>query len=314
MKIASIKKIKESYKQIIRSGLLPRLLKARFFGIVNPIIASWRVTNRCNQSCLNCRLWEREIIEPTTSDVLSNIDKLFLRGIRFLVFTGGEPLLREDMGEIINYSFRKGIYTTLNTNGRLLEINKECLRKLNRLHLSLDGPEDINDYLRGKDSYKYTIEALMLAKNQKTPVCFTSVLCKHNLDLGNIDFLLNFAKKNKVKIGFQPASLNYLGSEQRNPLSPSAGEYKNTISYLIKCKCQGNSQIINSISGLRHMYNFPDEKKVFCIAKKLVLRIESDGQLLQCGWGIKKCAEIVSATYNSCAISFSSSTFSSGIF
>ena len=278
--------MKKSYKQIIKSGLLSSFLKAKFFGVANPVIASWRVTNRCNQSCLNCRLWAREIIEPETPEMLLMIDKLFTEGIRFLVFTGGEPLLREDIERIINYSAQKGIQITLNTNGRLLRARKECLKYLTRLHLSLDGPEEINDYLRGQGSFRHTIEAIMLAKSREVPIFFTTVLSKYNLK--HIDFLLSFAEKNKIKVGFQPASLNYLGSEENNPLSPLTKEYKDAIFYLIKCKNRGNPQIINSISGLKYMYHFPAERKISCMAGKLMLRIESNGQVYSCGWGIRK--------------------------
>jgi len=288
MKMAGIEKIKFFYKQIINSGLPGRLLRAKFFAATRPIIVSWRLTNRCNQSCLYCRLWECEKKEQKTIDVLKRIDKLFSEGIRFFVFTGGEPLLREDIGQIIGYSSKKGIYVTLNTNGRLLRPEKKCLEGVNRLHLSLDGPEYINDYLRGRDSFKYTREALILAKNQKIPVFLTSVLSKYNLDPGNINFLLNFAEENKVKIGFQPASLNYLGSNQLNPFSPPIGEYKDAISYLMKCKIRGNRQIINSVSGLKHMSYFPEARKIVCFAEKLVLRIEADGKEFSCGWGRDK--------------------------
>lgn len=262
------------------------LLKTRFFGTSHPTIASWTLVKRCNQRCFNCHLWDQKTSELETHEILSTIDRLFLAGVRFLIFTGGEPLLKEGIEQIIAHTFKKGIYVKLNTNGRLLNEKKECLKNLDELHLSLDGPEKVNDYLRGQDSFKYTHEAIILAQRQGVPISMTTVLSKYNLE--HIQFLINFAKKYKIKIGFQPASLNYLGSEEDNPLSPIVKEYKSAISYLIKCKRRWNMPIINSITGLKHMYHFPDAKNVFCFTEKLALAIDPDGQIFSCYWGIKR--------------------------
>lgn len=279
-------RLKRNYKKIVKSGLLFNLLRTIFFKTAYPTVVSWSLTNRCNQHCLYCRLWTKETPELETQKILNTINRLFSSGVHYVIFTGGEPLLRDDIEEILDYAHRKGMYVALNTNARLLKQKIGCLKNLEELRLSLDGPERINDYLKREGSFRCTVQAIELAKKRKIPASLTAVLSRDNLDW--IDFLLTFAKEHKLKIGFQPASLTYLGADEPNPFSPTLSRYKRAISYLIKCKLKGNKCIINSITGLRHIYHFPDEKKLSCLVGKLMFRLQPNGNIVSCPWGLKK--------------------------
>ena len=281
-------KMGKVYKKLLKDNLLVALLKFKFLNIAYPLFISWRLTTRCNLHCANCHVWKISGRELNTSEVCNIIDKLYSRGTRYISFTGGEPLLRDDIGRILDHSSERGLINSLNTNGILLKDKIDCLRSISRLNLSLDGPEGINDALRGKGAFKSTITAVEIAKNKNVPVSLTTVISKLNSDFKYIDFLLALAKDYKIEIGFQPASLCCLGSREINHLSPIERTYKEIIAYLINKKLSGNRFILNSIANLKHLYSFPEERKLSCLAGKIMFRMETNGSMYACGWGLNK--------------------------
>lgn len=79
------------------------------------------LTYRCNNACAHCyNARARNYPELPTDNWFSVIDKLWDLGIPHLVFTGGEPTLRDDLPALIRYAEQKGQITGLNTNGRKL--------------------------------------------------------------------------------------------------------------------------------------------------------------------------------------------------
>jgi radical SAM protein with 4Fe4S-binding SPASM domain len=79
------------------------------------------LTYRCNNDCSHCyNARQRDFHEMTTQEWKSVIDKVWDLAIPHIVFTGGEPTLREDLVELIQYAEKKGLVTGLNTNGRRL--------------------------------------------------------------------------------------------------------------------------------------------------------------------------------------------------
>ena len=86
------------------------------------LIASLEITRRCNAACRYCYLPdEKETPEISTAQVKLAIDKLFDAGILSIGITGGEPMLRQDFNELLEYILQKGFYfVSLLTNGVLL--------------------------------------------------------------------------------------------------------------------------------------------------------------------------------------------------
>ncbi len=136
------------------------LLMARVFKKKTPLIVSWAITTRCNKSCAYCDIWNIKVKELETAHVFSLISELSRLGTRIIHFTGGEPLLREDIGMIIDCCSERGILTSINSNGSLMKQRIKELKNLNLVGLSLDGPEDVHDSIRGKGSYGEVIAAL----------------------------------------------------------------------------------------------------------------------------------------------------------
>jgi radical SAM protein with 4Fe4S-binding SPASM domain len=116
-----------------------------FAGLLRPVVF-WNLTNRCNLSCKHCYSQSdpqcRTEEELTTTEALALIDDLAGMGVPLLLFTGGEPLMREDIWELADHAALKGIKTALSTNGTL--ITAEVAGKIKKsgieyAGISLDG-------------------------------------------------------------------------------------------------------------------------------------------------------------------------------
>ncbi len=88
------------------------------------------VTYRCNNDCQHCyNARSRKFPELSTQDWFKIIDKVWDLRIPHIVFTGGEPTLRNDLPQLVRYAEDKGLITGINTNGRNLA-DKEYLDTL----------------------------------------------------------------------------------------------------------------------------------------------------------------------------------------
>lgn len=139
----------------------------------------------CNQKCLHCYAGEQEYAiknELLTDDWKLIIDKCKEACISQITFTGGEPTLREDLVELIDYS--SWFVTRLNTNGVLL--TKQLCEKL--YDASLDSvqitlysnEEKVHNLLVGSQNFSKTIEGIKNAIESKLNVSVNTPLCSLN--------------------------------------------------------------------------------------------------------------------------------------
>lgn len=140
------------------------------------------VTYKCNSRCLMCDIWKRYqdrkelekkelTIEEIKGFLLDNRD--FLKSVRHIGLTGGEPFLRGDLVEIIR-AIRQILPRTATgpqTNGLLPELVKERLKKIKKFYpgmglaISLDGIGETHDKIRGvKGSFKRAVKTLNYAQ------------------------------------------------------------------------------------------------------------------------------------------------------
>jgi len=259
------------------------LLKAKILKRRSPAIVGWAITDLCNRRCLYCARWQGKQKELSTEEVFRVVDELARMGTAMISFTGGEPLVRKDIGKIIDYIYNKGISVKLNSNGMLVEQKIKELKKLDLLTLSLEGPEEIHDAIRGKDAYQQVLTAAQVANKSGIRVSFTTVLTADNLK--SIDFILNKAKEFNSKVNFQPATQTILGSASVNPLAPDIAQYRQAINKLIERKKNGNKEIANSLKGLEHLYWWPEAKKMNCACSWVSCRIEPNGDIIYCSRG-----------------------------
>lgn len=131
-----------------------------------PVVV-WNVGRRCNLRCVHCYSHSRDEDysgELTTEQGFALIDDLARFGSPVLLFSGGEPLMRPDILELIARAREKDMRAVLSTNGTL--ITKEKAAELERYDLSyvgvsLDGLRETNDRFRGrKGAFDMALEGI----------------------------------------------------------------------------------------------------------------------------------------------------------
>jgi len=131
-----------------------------------PIVV-WNCTRRCNLHCVHCYSSAGNQDSPealNTEEAKSFIRDLADFGVPVVLFSGGEPLLREDIFELAGFAREQGIRTVLSTNGTL--ITKEVAERIRdagfaEVGISLDGVGEKNDRFRGKKgAYKAALKGI----------------------------------------------------------------------------------------------------------------------------------------------------------
>lgn len=121
-----------------------------------PVVV-WNLTKQCNLYCEHCYAaadTETADGELTTEEGKRLLDDLADYGVPVVLFSGGEPLVRDDLFELVRYADERGIRPVLSTNGTLITPEKaEQLRDagLKYAGISVDGLPERNDAFRGKD-------------------------------------------------------------------------------------------------------------------------------------------------------------------
>jgi radical SAM protein with 4Fe4S-binding SPASM domain len=119
-----------------------------------PIVA-WNITRACNLKCVHCYNNSRADKAPnelTTDESKGVLDDLAQFGVPSVLFSGGEPLMRPDLFDLLSYAGQLGLRTVISTNGTLIDV--DTARKIKQggvsyVGISLDGIGHVNDEFRG---------------------------------------------------------------------------------------------------------------------------------------------------------------------
>jgi MoaA/NifB/PqqE/SkfB family radical SAM enzyme len=107
--------------------------------------------SRCNCRCLMCDIWKiRQVREITPQDLEPHLESLRALEVRWVVFSGGEPLMHSDLAALAQPLRAEGIRVTLLTAGLLLDRHARLVAEcFDDVIVSLDGPPAIHDQIRG---------------------------------------------------------------------------------------------------------------------------------------------------------------------
>lgn len=253
-------------------------------GARKPIAASLIVTERCCWQCAYCGNSDPEGYHATTDELLTLIRKLAQAGTQRLLLTGGEPLLRKDLGDLVRFASEQGMQVTLNTSGYHLDQHLDEIRELAAITISLDGPEAFNDQARGAGNYQAAVAAIRMAQEKKIPVSIAAVVRKGTAE--HVDEFLDLAGQLNVKVYFQPM---FLQTEEGRALTLDREERHAFFSSLRKRKGErkeiGNSEYsLIYFSGQRPMPR--------CFGGRAFCRIEPPERLTICGDYRGSCATL----------------------
>lgn len=151
----------------------------------SPYFAYIKLTRRCNLDCSYCP-WHTETVnsddELSTDEWKLLLDQLADRGVEIFILEGGEPTLRGDLPDLVEYIRSLGLVSIVGSNGTT---NPWRLRPT-AFTISLDGPRRVHDSIRGEGSFDRIVENLRC--NPGIPVATITVVNKENL--GHLEEML----------------------------------------------------------------------------------------------------------------------------
>ena len=258
--------------------------------------AIWEITHNCNYGCSYCIFScdkKRVDGELTTQECFHVIDELVKNGFKHLKITGGEPFIRKDLVEILEYASKK-LTVDVSTNASL--INDEIVKKLNKInlkmiHVSLDGNKEEHEAVRGESTYERTINGLRSLKSSKNKIRIGSVIhAKNETDLENL-------VKDSISIGADEIIFSIM--------EPVDGQSK------LLVKTIPNEELIKIIDNIKEKYqnnitinyNFGKQPTFVkkCPAGDKFLYINNTGFVSPCPWvyeNNKNCISMISLRDN----------------
>ncbi len=162
------------------------LLKSRFF-THKPFFLAHAITYGCNSKCKTCTYWQmssRINDDLSTQDVFTLLDEAYASGMRGYYLFGGEPIIRKDIGRVVDYAKDKGFLTTMNTNASLLATKAKDLANLDFIFVSLDYFNEYHDFIRGRNgSFNEVIKGIeRIRQVGDTRVTLVTTISTLNLD------------------------------------------------------------------------------------------------------------------------------------
>lgn len=160
-------------------GLLKRAVTPN-----RPYHVQWMLTNRCNYRCKSCSVWriKESTKELSVDEVKRGLDVLRKLGVLEVVLSGGNPLLRPDIDEILDYASRFFI-TTIYDNGSVAVEKIDALRNADFVAISLDTlNQKKHDYLRGvPGAWRKAVDAIETLHKEGISVGVATTISQVNL-------------------------------------------------------------------------------------------------------------------------------------
>ncbi len=180
------------------SDIVPKQASER-----RPIVV-WNITRGCNLKCVHCyndsgsRKADDELSTQEAKEVLDDLARF---GVPSVLFSGGEPLTRKDLFELIDYAGQLGLRTVISTNGTLINSDTAALLKshgISYVGISLDGIGEVNDRFRGVEgAFERAVEGIRHCRDADVRVGLRLTLTKRNVQ--ELDGLFDFLEQEGVE-------------------------------------------------------------------------------------------------------------------
>lgn len=238
----------------------------------------WSITQVCNARCPFCSRHGGPV-GVSTQAALDVVDQLASLGCRRVHFTGGEPLTRPDLSQILARVRQRGMTSSVNTNGILLTERPEVIEQADAFLVSLDGVAAVHDAYRGAGAHDRALAGLAALGRAHKPALLSVTLFQRNLD--QLPYLLDVARRFRSRLVVQPGATHVLGSGDPNPEAPDVQRYRAAIRSL-----SGDPRrfawVWNSARGLRELERYPERHRLRPHAGRITARLEVDGRLFPC--------------------------------
>ncbi len=144
----------------------PPLVEQLKGGLDAPICLTWELTYACNLSCVHClsSSGRRDPNELSTEEAKAVIDSLADLQVFYINIGGGEPMIRRDFNELVDYAISKNVGVKFSTNGTYIDAEaaeRFAAMDLLDIQISMDGVDaEVNDAVRGEGSWAASVAAM----------------------------------------------------------------------------------------------------------------------------------------------------------
>jgi MoaA/NifB/PqqE/SkfB family radical SAM enzyme len=272
---------------VVRAGL--GALRYRLAGHRMPLAVTLVLTHRCDAMCRTCAHPLQYRAELDTRTWVGIIDELAGLGAARVGFSGGEPLVREDLPVLVDRCADHGLWTTVETNGYRYPELAPALGRLSRVMFGLEGRESVHDSLREPGAWRRVMAALEVAASRDQERALVTTLTSANLD--QVEWIVDTAAQSGAEAVFEVLQVG-LPSTPRSAraLVPDPNALRRTLRWLVEARAAGRP-IAMSEKLLRYLIAWPDyaettsvapREDVHCVAGQLHCAIEPDGMVLPC--------------------------------
>ena len=220
------------------SAEIPRLVDQFELGLDAPICLTWELTYACNLACVHClsSSGRRDPRELSTAQCKAIIDELERMQVFYVNIGGGEPTVRPDFWELVDYATAHHVGVKFSTNG--VRIDEKVAARLTEsdyvdVQISLDGATaEVNDAVRGQGSFDMAVRALEnLSRAGFRDAKISVVVTRHNV--AQLDDFKSLADRYGATLRITRLRPSGRGADVWDELHPTAGQQRELYDWLV---------------------------------------------------------------------------------
>ncbi|GAA0929290.1 mycofactocin radical SAM maturase [Streptomyces thermoalcalitolerans] len=268
---------------------VPALVEQFKGGLHAPICLTWEWTYACNLSCVHClsSSGRRDPQELSTDEIKSVIDELQRMQVFYINVGGGEPTVRPDFWELLDYAIAHQVGVKFSTNG--VRLSPERARRLAAtdyvdVQISLDGAtREVNDAVRGPGSYDMAVRAMEnLAEAGFADFKISVVVTRQNV--AQLDDFAALADRYGAQLRITRLRPSGRGADVWDELHPTAEQQRELYHWLV-----GHGEKVltgDSFFHLNALGSTPIPGLNLCGAGRVVCLIDPVGDVYACPFAI----------------------------
>ncbi|MFI1434363.1 mycofactocin radical SAM maturase [Streptomyces lydicus] len=265
-----------------------RLVDHFQYGLDAPICLTWELTYACNLACVHClsSSGRRDPRELTTDECKAVIDELERMQVFYVNIGGGEPTVRPDFWELVDYATAHRVGVKFSTNG--VRITPDVARRLAAsdyvdVQLSLDGATaEVNDSVRGEGSYATVLRAMEnLVAAGFAGFKISVVATRHNI--GQLEEFKALADRYGAQLRLTRLRPSGRGADVWDELHPSAAQQRQLYDWLV-----ANGDQVLTGDSFFHLAAYGESLPGLnlCGAGRVVCLIDPVGEVYACPFAI----------------------------
>jgi mycofactocin radical SAM maturase len=270
------------------TAAVPRLVDHFEAGLDAPICLTWELTYACNLACIHClsSSGRRDPRELTTAECFGVIDELQVMQVFYVNIGGGEPTVRRDFWEILDYATAHDVGVKFSTNGSRITEQAAARVAANDyidVQISLDGASaDVNDAIRGPGSFQTAVRALeRLAEAGAPSFKISVVITRENMD--QLDDFEALADQFGAQLRLTRLRPSGRGADVWDRLHPTQSQQRRLYDWLLE---RGDKVLTGDSFFHLAAYGQPLAGLNMCGAGRVVCLIDPVGDVYACPFAI----------------------------